>query len=78
MTTPTQDRKRLAALEGRFAPGEIETVIDERGISACGTGGRRRVTLRHLPTGREISIAGRGTQVQNKIAALEALLEQLR
>lgn len=72
------DRQRLAALEARFERGEIETILDQRGIAACGTGGRRRVTVRHRPTGREITIDGRGTQVQNKIAALEALLEQLR
>jgi hypothetical protein len=77
VTSPISDRERLAELEARFAPRDIEMIIDQSGISACGTGGRRGVTLRHRPTGREVTIDGRGTQVQNKIAALEALLEQL-
>lgn len=72
-----QDRDRLASLEGHFAPGEIETFIDQSGISTCGTGGRRGVTVRHRPTGEEVTVDGRGTQVQNKIAALEALIERL-
>lgn len=72
------DRDRLAALEARFAPGEVETLIDQSGVSTCGTGGRRGVTIRHRPTGREVTVDGRGSQVQNKIAALEELLEQLQ
>jgi protein subunit release factor A len=77
VTTASEDRARLAALEARFEPGEVETVIDQRGISACGTGGQRGVTIRHRPSGREITVDDQGSQVRNKIAALEALVEQL-
>ena len=76
--TAAPDRARLAALEARFEPGEVETVIDQSGVSTCGTGGARQVTVRHRPSGRQVTIDGCGSQVQNKIAALEALLEQLR
>jgi len=77
MATPQDDRARLAALEARFAPGELETLIDRSGISTCGTGGRRGVTVRHRPTGCEVTVDDRGTQVQNKIAALEVLVAEL-
>lgn len=77
MSASDRNRDRLAALEARFEPGELETIIDRSGISACGTGGRPSVTIRHRPTGREVTGDGHGSQVRNKIAALEALLEQL-
>jgi hypothetical protein len=73
----TGTRQRLAALEARFAPGEVETIIDRSGVSGCGAGGRRAVTIRHRPTGREVTVAVHATQVENKLAALETLLEQL-
>jgi hypothetical protein len=71
------ERKRLAALEALFAPGEVETVVDRSGVSGCGAHGRRAVTVRHRPTGREVAVATEGTQVANKIAALRTLLKQL-
>ncbi|MCA9619157.1 MAG: hypothetical protein KC731_09045 [Myxococcales bacterium] len=73
----TGSRQRLAELEAKFPPGTLETAIDHRGVKGCGAKGQRGVTVVYRPTGEEVTVADRATQVENKIAALEALLEQV-
>ena len=65
-------RKVLAALEGCFEAGELETLVhdpeagDERFAEA--------VKIVHHPSGHTFVGAGHQTQIQNKIAALLQLL----
>jgi hypothetical protein len=71
------DRELLAQLEGCFAPGEIETLIDDTALPGCGARGRREVTLRHRPSGTQVRSDAHDTQLRNKLAALAQLLAQL-
>ena len=71
------DRELLAQLEGCFGAGEIETVIDDSALPGCGARGRKAVTLRHQPTGLEVSATAHDTQVGNKLSALVDLLGKL-